>query len=88
MIILPVADQVAIPIADRNDVYMIADEVVQDNGNGNADRDGILTRADKEHLCCFFNFCDDDLFRYLISGMAVFLTIILLYLMVAEKKKK
>ncbi len=87
MIILPVADQVAIPIADRDDVYMIADEVetpVQDN----ADREGILTRADKEHLCCFFNFCDDDLFRYLISGMVVFLTIILLYLMVAEKKKK
>ena len=81
-VIVPVADQVAIPIADRGDVYVVADEVDVETQTEN--RDELLRRVNKEHLCC--NACDDDLFRYLITGMVVFLTAILLFLMVAEKK--
>lgn len=83
-VVVPVADQVVIPVADRDDVYVVANEVdvdTQTDGSGG----GILTRADKEHLCC--NACDDDLFRYLITGMVVFLTVILLFLMVKSNIK-
>lgn len=82
-VVVPVADQVVIPVADRDDVYVVANEV--DVETQTDDNSGILTRADKEHLCC--NACDDDLFRYLITGMVVFLTVILLFLMVKSNIK-